>query len=99
MAMNYKSILKETKQLLIDEGWIKHSYHNDNGYCLAGALEKVSINYGLNDRDYSRLYDWVGEKVPKGGIIYKNASITIFNDNAGSKEEIINFLDKLIAEA
>ena len=42
-------ILLDAADIIEREGWIKNSYHNSNGYCVAGAMIKAAGSGNLRD--------------------------------------------------
>lgn len=101
--MNAVDILKETKKLIIENGWCQRQYVSKDGcYCIQGAITRVDnkwLESYAKSKAYSYLLDAIKSDNDKHHFKVTN-SITIWNDKSGRTiEDVYKLLDDAISRA
>ena len=80
-------ILKETRRLLEEEGWIQKSYHKSGeGYCLEGAWRSACRQTGASLEQSVNSYQYLDDKIFRDSHTF----MTRWNDELGrTKEEVL----------
>jgi len=74
------------KEFLNTEGWIQGQFHNEFGYCLAGAMDEVSRRNNVSEKTVWSAVLAIQDKI---GL----KSLANWNDYQGrTKEEVLDML-------
>lgn len=89
--------LERAKTALLERGWCKGIFMNDEGQvCLGGSFMRVAHLFETQRGDYGKAIKYIGEEIYPLG--FKN--IPHFNDSIDTSfEDVINVLDRAILKA
>lgn len=98
---NTIKILEDAKRLLKTEGWTKGNYHNNEGYCLVGAIYQVPKFGVVGNGKVSVFEGKFAESAVQHQIIRelgpsRAQSLVMFNDVAKNRRQVTSLLGRTI---